>query len=280
MFPRSVQPRRTAVLMLCLLAACGGGEAAAPTSGDVAGEAPAAVDLRLEPRRVERIQEDCTRQEGDTACTRIILEYPAVTGESPAVPVVRRWIEAHLLATLGEGGTAADTEAMVKDFLEENRAFREEFPDAPGTWAVERKITVLFQNPRILSLVAEDYSYTGGAHPLMVEILGSFDLQQGHPLVLADLLKPGFEEPVTALAEAELRRVREIAPEADLVAEGFFLEDGFRLTDNFAVVADGLRFYYNPYDIGPYVMGSTDLTIPLTALQPWIAEDSPLGSLR
>ncbi len=200
-------------------------------------------------------------------------------GESPAREAINHWVRARILPTLGDQGPAESVEAMVEDFLAENQAFREEFPDAPGSWAVERKVTLAFQHPKVLTLTASDYSYTGGAHPLMVELLASFDLEQGRPLMLSDLLRPGYREPLTALVEAELKRVRGLDPETNLVDEGFFLEEGFRLTDNFGVLADCLRFYYNPYEIGPYVLGPTDLTVSYDALAEWTPEDGILAAI-
>jgi hypothetical protein len=226
------------------------------------------ADLHLETRRLERSQRGCT---GD-ACTKVVLVYPEVTGDSPAAEAVRRWVAARILADpwgTDEAGPAADGESLARMFLEENRAFQEEVPDALGIWALEREITVLHRTPRVLSLALEEYSYQGGAHPVTWQILGSFDLKTGKELILADLFQPGFEAPVIALVEAELRRGLQLGPDEDLNEVGFFLEDGLPLPDNFALVAEGLRLFYNVYDIAPYVMGPTDLILPYEDLAPW-----------
>jgi hypothetical protein len=238
-----------------------------------------ASDLLFTIQRLERMDPGCSPADDGTGCTTIVLEYPEVSGAAPAAEPIRRWIAARILAILGEDAPVESAEALVEGFLAENRAFREEFSDAPGAWAVERIVTVAFQHPRVLTLSATDYSNTGGAHPLMVEILGSFDLEKGQLVMLSDLLNPGYSEALARLVEGELKRVRGLDPETDLVAEGFFLEDGFRVTENFAVLEDGLRFYYNPYEIGPYVLGPTDLTIPYTALTEWLPEDGLLAAL-
>jgi hypothetical protein len=275
----SVGIARLAVLSALLgLSACSDG---APEQDSPASTvSTASTAPRLEPRRMAKTQEGCTPAPDGTGCSEIVLEYLEAVGESPAREAINHWVRARILPTLGDQGPAESVEAMVEGFLAENKAFREDFPDAPGSWAVERKVTLTFQNPRVLTLTASDYSYTGGAHPLMVELLASFDLEAGRPLMLSDLLRPGYPEPLTALVEAELKRVRGLAPETDLLDEGFFLEEGFRLTDNFGVLADGLRFYYNPYEIGPYVLGPTDLTVPYAALAEWIPEDGILGAIQ
>jgi len=270
-------PRLVVLSTLLGLSGCGGGPL--EEQSPAASVPPASAEPRLEPRKVAKTQESCTPMPDGTGCSEIILEYLEAVGESPAREAINHWVRARILPTLGDQGPAESVEAMVEGFLAENQAFREEFPDAPGSWAVERKVTLAFQHPKVLTLTASDYSYTGGAHPLMVELLASFDLAQGRPLMLSDLLRSGYPEPLTALVEAELKRVRGLDPETNLLDEGFFLEEGFRLTDNFAVLADGLRFYYNPYEIGPYVLGPTDLTVPYAALAEWIPEDGILATL-
>jgi hypothetical protein len=53
----------------------------------------------------------------------------------------------------------------------------------------------------------------------------------------------------------------------DLTTEGFFWDGSFKLSENFAVEKEGLRFYYNAYEVAPYAVDPTDLVIPRSELR-------------
>jgi hypothetical protein len=40
-----------------------------------------------------------------------------------------------------------------------------------------------------------------------------------------------------------------------------FENDQFFLPDNFAIVEEGITFFYNSYEIAPYAMGATELIL-------------------
>jgi hypothetical protein len=89
----------------------------------------------------------------------------------------------------------------------------------------------------------------------------------------------GFEEPLRALAEVRFRAERQLAPDASLGEEGFwFEEDRFELNDNWLVDPEGLRFYFNSYEIAPYVFGPTDLTVGREALRALARPGGPLDA--
>lgn len=42
------------------------------------------------------------------------------------------------------------------------------------------------------------------------------------------------------------------------------------VTDNFLLGKETITFHYNPYEIGPYASGSTDITITLSSIKPYV----------
>jgi hypothetical protein len=49
------------------------------------------------------------------------------------------------------------------------------------------------------------------------------------------------------------------------------------INDNFYISEKGIGFFYNEYDIAPYVMGPTEVLVPYEAIKPYIRPDGPLG---
>jgi hypothetical protein len=97
----------------------------------------------------------------------------------------------------------------------------------------------------------------GGAHPMTAKTYQSFKLNSGEKIFIEDST---ILHKLTPLAEKEFRRVKNISVGNSLLNEGYWFENGeFYLNDNFAVVKEGLVFYYNPYEIAPYALGPTEI---------------------
>jgi len=62
---------------------------------------------------------------------------------------------------------------------------------------------------------------------------------------------------------------------------GFYFEnDVFKLTANFAITKEGLKFLYNPYEIAPYALGQQEIIIPYAALGELIKPNSLLNQIQ
>ena len=84
------------------------------------------------------------------------------------------------------------------------------------------------------------------------------------------------------IGETYFRKENKIADTSSLDDNGFFIfgegddfEESdkygkFRFNDNFAVTKNGIQFYYNSYEIGPYAVGASSFIIPYKFLQPYL----------
>ena len=85
---------------------------------------------------------------------------------------------------------------------------------------------------------------------------------------LKNIFKPNFEEELRKLGEDQFRLVRDLSQDEDLGEAGFWFDDNkFSLNDNFALTEDGIRFFYNSYEIAPYALGTTDITISYDSIK-------------
>jgi len=236
--------------------------ACAPGSPEGDSTPPPPPVLAFEMQTRELTYEDCVA--GSEGCTYIRFDYPAVI-EAPvgtAVEAVTSAIDSFLEAPLNQDEAPTSVNALMARFLSDYATFKASEPTSAQSWFLERKAFVLRSTPNLLSLSFSERSYLGGAHGLATVHYVNLDPATGATRTLSDILKDGALEDLATLAEARFRQVRGIAEGTTLKDAGFTFEnDAFVLTGNFTLRDDGLALYYNPYEVGPYPMGATEIVL-------------------
>jgi hypothetical protein len=247
--------------------------------GGCARQAPPApsTDVTFSPQSFERVSADC---DSGGNCARIRIGYPEITGAP--TPAARESLQAFILDFVlrrtDDTLRAPSVEAVIQDFLDSYEGFRRDYPDAGQGWEVDRQVAILPSPVGICSIEAREFQYTGGAHPNTSIRLASFDVRSGRRLTLSDLLHPGFGARLDSLGEQAFRAARELPADSSIADSGFWFEGGrFRLPPGFAVTSDGLRFYFNAYEVAPYALGPTDFLIPFGQFEYLIRPDGPLA---
>lgn len=118
--------------------------------------------------------------------------------------------------------------------------------------------------------VVEDI-YTGGAHPLCVTSIFTFDALTGEYLDLEKVFPSVHHE---ALTEMLLKKLMEQCDAEDIDAlheMGLLDMIDMYVSTNFALRADSVEFYYNPYDIAPYAFGPSTLCLDYESIKPYCA---------
>ncbi len=257
-------------VVLVASAGCGaGGDGTADSS------AVAPDTLSHVPVVVERSEGDCGRGDGDTTavpCVTVQVKYPDITGAP--VAALADSVRAFVLSVAAAApGVSERTEpypsvdSLVSSFVNQYEEYSREMPtEFPHSWLLERDVVIACNTPSIVSVRADESSYLGGAHGMTVARLASFDPATGRRLGLADWVSDTAA--ATAAGERAFREQRDITDGQSLARAGFiFFEDGrFSLNDNVMLCDDTLTFHYDPYEIGPYSIGPTDLRLPLSAI--------------
>lgn len=202
---------------------------------------------------------------GDENCTYIRFEYPAFTNvESPLKDSLQSLTDFYFYDNENK---LSNTDSIMMAFINSYAKFSEQYPEAKAAWSVDKFISVQNQNPKWITLRCTDNIYEGGAHPNSNTQYLIFDKATGKRLQLTDFFDTVSINKLTILGEPLFCAAKGIAPEQGLDEAGFwFPNNRFKLNDNFYFSEAGLTFYYNKYEIGPYVLGSTELTIPAPQL--------------
>lgn len=252
------------------------GQAASP---ERSAPAPAADTVQYEMMTRQKTAGDCDPAE--EGCTHIRLVYPKIT-RAAAKAALQQGVDAELLKPVFEAGAAAANSPdglMAQFFTLYETTLNDDPASAMFGWAVERTIRVVYNTPRVFAIETGDYSFTGGAHPNSMTQYTNFDARTGKKLTLNDLFQPGYQQQLNRLAEQEFRRARQMGAGDTFESAGYWFENNqFRLPDNFFINEHGLSFFYNPYEIAPYAMGSSEVTLSRAALQSLLRPDGPLAA--
>lgn len=112
----------------------------------------------------------------------------------------------------------------------------------------------------LLNYTISRWNFLGGAHGMYTTECHVYTLTDGSEVTLAEL----FDEERTARVDSLIRQrlcERYDAPTDEALAEKGFFPEYIAATDNFLLTAEGLTFYYNPYDVGCYALGAVDVTL-------------------
>lgn len=126
-------------------------------------------------------------------------------------------------------------------------------------WNIETDGAIIFESPKVVSIRLDEYAYTGGAHPNSNTALLMYSTSTGKPMKLKDLVKNQAQ--LERLVEKKFRETHELAPNANLNDKGFFWEGKFQLPANIGIVAEGMLFFYNSYEIAAYAVGPTGFVL-------------------
>lgn len=120
-----------------------------------------------------------------------------------------------------------------------------------------------------------DYNeYTGGAHGIYMSTFLNMDLRTLSPVRLDDLFASDYKESLTDLLWNQLMADNKVATRQELEDLGYATTGDLEPTENFYLSQEGITFYYNVYDIAPYVMGPIKISLPYEAMQHLLSDDN------
>lgn len=205
-------------------------------------------------------------------CPEVEVSVPIAEGDSAIAQKINDSVFAVVQSVLGWENKHADNyDSLLANFIkmyEETIAVMSK--DAAIGWSGTVNESVVKQTDKLVNIMLDTYTMTGGAHGNANKISLLFDPATGNKLSLNDVLKDtaGF----TALAETAFRKKLDIPAGKSINATMFtFTNNKFALPGNIFFMNDSLLLHYNPYEIGPYAIGVTEVTIPYTAAQPFMA---------
>ena len=201
---------------------------------------------------------------------KIDVEY-IISGPGAAVRNINSAIILGLFGEKYEGmdiqeAVSAYSAAVSAEYREANRPLLEDSlfssPAAMLNWSDWTQGAVSGTHGNILSYTVTKYTYTGGAHGMTSETTLNFDTDNGSLIGETELFQDGYEERLSSLLSLHLPEALQEPGDTAML----FTRD-IRPNGNFRVSETGLTYIYNQYEIGPYVLGAVEVTVPWEELK-------------
>lgn len=161
-------------------------------------------------------------------------------------------------------------EQMVAEFTQHYQEIKADLRDGL-TLTLQVDFTVAHQSERLLSLLFSGDEYSGGAHGNPVYYMLHVDPASGRKLSVEDLFRSRQGLSVLArVCRQELLKKEGLDQSPDWVLRGTL-----PTADNLALTwaeQDGVHVIFAPYQVAPYVAGSSEITVAYIALAGLLSE--------
>jgi hypothetical protein len=190
----------------------------------------------------------------------------------------------YLSGSMEGASTFSDIDDRADSFIEDYKQEVEEdsglYNDYKPVYENNEFTSISFNSDNILSLEIIEYIFTGGAHGNSSFALSSFNLETGEQIKLDDIFSGDYKSELDGVGEKIFREHYQADSTQSLYDQGFFgFENGFALNDNFDLYKNGIKFQFNPYEAGAYVLGAPEVFIPYSEIRNIIRNDSVLGRM-
>ncbi len=263
---RTLPGMRPLLVLSILLVACTPDPAQGPRASARVEPPPVAAPLppALAPPAAPIDERFATTRDGWRVDYHLVL--PALPAED--AKRLRRACTAWLFQGLAEPrpSVEASGEAALATLIADGGT-----PTGDEPWYSERAVVTTHQGGGWLALSRSERSYAGGAHAngriesLIVERDGN------RALTLDEVVASEHQAALRQLLATALRRSRGLPDDGPLTSE--IASDAELPIPVPLIAADGARFVWNPYEIGPYSDGAYEVVIPAGQLRPLLTGD-------
>jgi hypothetical protein len=180
------------------------------------------------------------------------------------------------------------TSELYTEYKENNEPLLDDL-DSTNRYSFDNEHTLsgfsLLSDKKIYVYGIERYVNMGGAHGLETRNYYNFDLKTGKLITEKELFKANFQSELASLLKKriveqskEYRDEKNSEPILDLEDTDYWT-DSIKANDNFYITDEGINYVFNPYEIAPYYMGQTEITLPYNRLKDLIKPNSIVAYL-
>jgi hypothetical protein len=134
---------------------------------------------------------------------------------------------------------------------------------------------VVFANADLISLLFRYSVYQGGAHPNNFSTTLTYDLKRGVAVKLADLFTPKSSY-LKLISEYCVKELKKLSTVNDVESGAGPKLENFR---SWNVTPLGLKFSFDPYQVGAYAAGAHEVIVPYAVLKPTLKAEGLLTPL-
>jgi hypothetical protein len=215
--------------------------------------------IQLESVQENAISIKTIKEVSETDIIKITSQYPQIDG------LVDQAVQDNINSVLKEIAMAAKNESL-KNAEEMQKELIPGYTGSPNKWESYFDYRLKYNQNGLLSVVFQDYRYTGGAHGLTVQSSHTFNLNTGAEYKLKDLVKSDADYVafISDIVRDEMHaRVKEgILP--DYMIEPF---EAIKEDQDYYLSNDAVVIYFQQYEYFPYAAGIQEFPVEFSALE-------------
>ena len=159
----------------------------------------------------------------------------------------------------------ADLEPMIQKDID-NHIDKDQLT-AWYSYEQELKGSIETYKGMLLSYCTYKNEYSGGPHGMYTTEFTNLNLSTLQPILLDELFVEDYQETLTELLWYQLALDNGVETRDELEEMGYATTGELAPTENFYINEEGITFYYNVYEIAPYSMGPTQITLSYDMLE-------------
>jgi hypothetical protein len=204
----------------------------------------------------------------------LFAEYPELTGSTSAA-AFNQLVKARITKELAD---------FRKQMMSITAADLKMLPEGMNNY-IDIGYSVEYADNDLISVNFLEGTFTGGVHPNYNYFTVTYDLKNGRELKLSELFKPGakYLEAISAYAIKDLQSRK--MPDSDEnmgLAQDVFADGAKPAAENYQnwnITKKGLMFTFDPYQVGPYAVGSQTVIVPYARLKEIVRTGSALTKI-
>lgn len=132
--------------------------------------------------------------------------------------------------------------------------------------------SVISFNTDYIVYAINTYAYSGGAHGISESHYVNYDINSGKVINFENAFIPNYENKLLDAIKSSLMQQFSVTNLEGLQNRGIFTDQLF-VSHNIYLSGYDMVFHYNPYDIGPYALGSIDVRVPYYTIEELLTPD-------
>ena len=219
------------------------------------------------------LKSDLCNNENEMECaTAKMTYYMAIDGKSEVREKINATIEKILASNFISGEPSdvpnTDLKKMTQTFITDYEEYmsKEENRGFITPYAYEMGVEIFYESPKLICFSFSSYSNTGGVHPNYFTQMINFNKITGEQIKADQIIKD--RQKLSPILEQKAKVKYKIASDQNLKDIGLYYEgDKFPVNDNIGILKDSIILEYNPYEVGPYVLGGITFKIAKSEIQ-------------
>ncbi len=220
----------------------------------------------------------------------IDVQFPIDFAEKSVVDSIRTTIISNLF---GEKYVSIPTDSIIhrfttdlkNEYIENNLPLVNEL-DSASPYSFNNEHTLsgfkLLSDKHIFSYGIERFVYMGGAHGLETRNYYNFNLKNGKLIRENDLYIDNYLSSLSELMKKIIIEQNQDIKNSEPISsidDTDFWTDSIKPNTNFYITDESINYVFNPYEIGPYYLGQTEISIPFDRLKAILKPENPISYL-